>query len=465
MPADTPPRPGRPATPEELERYLAEHPDTRYLEVLLPDMNGILRGKRAERDDFGKLFGKGMNLCAATAILDSRGHTFSSIPQGGKDGDPDVRGLAVAGSLAPVPWVSLPTAQVLTEMHNFDGSLYPNDPRNVLRRALQPLRDMGLRPVMALELEFYLVEHDGERFQPRMPRIPGSDRPQPGLQYAMMEDLYEVDDFLADLDAICVAQHIPAGAALSEFSPGQFEVNLHHVDDPVLACDHGVLLKRAVKAAAGRNGLAATFMAKPFAETAGSGLHIHLSLLNESGANVFAGDSADGPYSDALRHAVGGLAALMPESMAVFAPNANSYRRHAPGNFVPASPSWGLNHRGVAMRIPLSAPANTRIEHRVAGADANPYLVTAAMLAGIHHGLSSKCEPPPITPAGAELEYEVTVPIRWPQALDAFDAGRLLRPYLGEDYARLFSDCRREEEANYNAEIPTMDFEWYLRAV
>jgi glutamine synthetase len=453
------------ATPEELTRYLEAYPETRYLETLVVDMNGILRGKRAEKDDFYKLFGNGMNLCAATAILDSRGHTFATIPLGGADGDPDVKALAVPGSLAPVPWVNLPTAQVLLEMRNFDGTPYPHDPRTVLRRALQPLRDMELRPVMATELEFYLVEHDGERFRPRMPCIPGSRQPQPGLQYAMMEDLYEVDDFLADLDAICIAQNIPAGAALSEFSPGQFEVNLHHVDDPVLACDHAVLLKRAIKAAAAKHGLGATFMAKPFAETAGSGLHLHISMLDKNDENVFAGECADGAFSDRLRHAVGGLGAAMAESMAIFAPNANSFRRHAPGNFVPASPTWGLNHRGVAMRVPLSAPANTRIEHRVAGADANPYLVVAAVLAGIHHGISTRCEPPPMTAEGAEIEYEVSVPIRWPQALDAFDAGTLLPHYLGPDYCGLFSQCRREEEANYNAEIPTQDFDWYLRAV
>ena len=450
---------------QELEAYLAAHPETRYLEALIADMNGILRGKRAEREDFYKLFGNGMNMCAATTILDSRGHTFDSIPYGANDGDPDARSLAVAGGLAPVPWVSVPTAQVLVEMVNVDGTPYPRDPRNVLRRAMRPLYDLGLRPVLATELEFYLVEHDGQRFQPKMPRIPGSDLPQPGLQYAMMEDLYEIDDFLADLDAICLAQNIPAGAALSEFSPGQFEVNLHHVDDPVLACDHAVLLKRAIKAAAARNGLGATFMAKPFAETAGSGLHIHVSLLDGDGANVFAGKSRDGAFSDRLRHAVGGLGALMAESMAIFAPNANSYRRHAPGNFVPASPTWGPNHRGVAMRIPLSGPANTRVEHRVAGADANPYLVVAAVLAGIHHGLSASLEPNPMTPESAEIGYEVTVPIRWPLALDAFDAGEILPRYIGADYRELFSMCRREEEGNYNAEIPTKDFDWYLRAV
>ena len=398
-------------------------------------------------------------------MLDTRGYTFDSIPYGIRDGDPDVKGVAVPGSVAPVPWVGVPTAQVLVEMFNIDGTPYPNDPRNVLRRAMQPLYDMGLRPVMATELEFYLVEHDGRRFEPKMPRIPGSDLPQPGLQYAMMEDLYEVDDFLADLDAICIAQNIPAGAALSEFSPAQYEVNLHHVDDPVLACDHAVLLKRAVKAAAANNGLAATFMAKPFAEHAGSGMHLHVSVLDGDGANVFAGESRDGAFSDQLRHAIGGLGALMAESMAIFAPNANSYRRHAPGNFVPASPSWGPNHRGVAMRIPVSGPANTRLEARVAGADANPYLVVAVVLAGIHHGLSESVEPGPMTPEGTEIDYEVSVPIRWPLALDAFDAGEILPRYIGESYQDIFSRCRREEEANYSAEIPTKDFDWYLRAV
>ena len=126
---------------------------------------------------------------------------------------------------------------------------------------MAPLSDMGLKPVLALELEFYLVEHDGQRFQPRLPRIPGSDLPQPGMQYEVMEDLYEVDDFLMELNTICQEQNIPVGAALSEFSPGQYEVNLRHVDDPVLACDHAALLKRAVKAAARKNDLAATFMA------------------------------------------------------------------------------------------------------------------------------------------------------------------------------------------------------------
>lgn len=450
---------------KQLDDFLTAWPEIRFMEPLIADMNGILRGKRVGVDDLGKAFRNGVNMCAATTLLDTLGNTFTGITQGLRDGDPDVRAMAVPGSLAPVPWATLPTAQVLLEMINLDGSPYENDPRNILRRAMQPLAELGLKPVLALELEFYLVEHDGKQFQPRMPRIPGSDLPQPGMQYSVMEDLYEVDDFLTDLDAFCTAQNIPAGAALSEFAPGQFEVNLRHVDDPVLACDHAVLLKRAIRAAATRNGLAATFMAKPFANSAGSGMHVHISLLDGDGNNIFTGESPDGDFSDQLRFAIGGLGEVMAESMAIFAPNANSYRRHSPGNFVPASPNWGPNHRGVALRIPLSGPANKRLEHRVAGADANPYFVIAALLAGIHHGISNRCEPRPMTPEQSELDYQVEIPIRWPQALDAFDNGKILPGYIGMSYHELYASCRREEESNFNAEIPGKDFEWYLRAV
>jgi len=449
----------------ELEQYLEAHPDTRFLEMLVTDMNGVMRGKRASVEEFKKPFRNGVNFCASTVVMDTKGQTFATIKYGGRDGDPDAKAKAVPGSLAPVPWASQPTAQVLLELIGLDGKPMFFDPRNVLRRALRPLQEAGLRPVLATELEFYLVEAEGGTFRPRASRIPGSELSQSGTQYAMMEDLYDVDDFLQDLDAFCRAQNVPAGAALSEYSSGQFEINLHHVDDPVLACDHAVLLKRAVKAAARQNGLAATFMAKPFQDIAGSGLHIHISLLDGNGDNVFAGQSKDGDFSDTLRHAIGGLAEAMPESMAIFAPNANSFRRYAPYSYVPSTPNWGPNHRSLALRIPLSSPVNTRVEHRVSGADANPYLVVAAVLAGIHHGIENRCEPGPMVETSEEVEHEVTLPIRWPTALDVFEAGTILPRYLGPDYHALFTACRREEEASYNAEVCDRDFEWYLRAV
>jgi glutamine synthetase len=238
-------------------------------------------------------------------------------------------------------------------------------------------------------------------------------------------------------------------------------VNLHHVANAELACDHAVLLKRAVKAVARRHGMAASFMAKPFADSAGCSLHVHVSLVDEAGRNVFAGN----PYSDTFRHAVGGLAATMRESMAIFAPTANSYRRYRPGLFVPLAPIWGLNHRGVALRVPLSGPEDTRIEHRPGGSDGNPYLVMAAILAGLHHGITNRCDPGPMVKPGDVIEERISLPLRWDTALDAFDAGTVLPKYLGKRYHDLYGTCRREECDRFHAEVSERDYEWYLRAI
>ncbi len=450
---------------QELDAFMEAYPDTRFMDIFSPDLNGIPRGKRIPVGDFNKVFGKGANFCAASGLSNSKGKGSYNVTYGVNDGDPDIKSVAVAGSLAPVPWATLPTAQCLLELKEFDGTPYFLDSRNVLKNALQPLTDMGLHPVMATELEFYLVVHNGDKFLPRLPKIPGSDLPQDGIQYACFEDLDDVEPFLVDLHKFCNAQNIPAGAALSEYSPGQFEVNLDHVDDPVLACDHAILLKRAVKAAARKNGLAASFMAKPFAEHAGNGLHMHISLLDNDGNNVFAGESKDGEFSDTLRHAIGGLAEVMPESMAVFAPNANSYRRYAPNFYAPATPNWGPNHRDLAMRIPISSQKNRRLEHRVAGADGNPYLVVAAVMAGIHHGIKNQLDPGPMVQEKQEIEYEVTLPVRWNNALDVFEAGKILPGYFGKEYHRVFGVCRREESDLFHSEVSNKDYEWYMRAV
>jgi glutamine synthetase len=449
--------------PAELDEFLERHPDTQSLELLQPDMIGILRGKRVGTRDFAKAFKSGVNFCGATVLLDSQGQTFERIDNGGRDGDPDVISWAVSGSLAPVPWAQVPSAQVLLAMFDEQGEPYFADPRQVLRRAARPLADLGLTAVAATELEFYLVQGEEQHPQPYAPSMPGTRTPQVGPQYGSMDDIEQVDPFIAELHAVCAAQNIPIGATLKEFSPGQFEVNLHHVADAELACDHGVLLKRAVRAIAKQHGFGAVFMAKPFAEWAGCSLHVHVSLLDADGRNVFAAaDRADG-FSDTLRHAIGGLAATMGESMAIFAPNANSYRRFRPGLFVPLAPNWGVNHRGVALRVPLSGSADVRVEHRPGGADANPYLVMAAILAGIHHGISEHCDPGPMVEQGQVIEEEVELPVRWEAALDAFERGTVLPQYLGERYHKLYATCRREECDRFHAQITDRDYEWYLR--
>lgn len=450
---------------KELQSFLKAYPDTQLLELLQPDMNGIFRGKRLTSDEFAHVFGEGVNYCASSVFMDTMGEAFDNVYYGSTDGDPDVISHAVEGSLAPVPWAPRPTAQVLLRLTDTDGGPYFGDPRTVLDTALKPLTDMGLKPVVATELEFYLLEHDGKKFLPKVGKLPGSDLRQEGLQFSTLDDLALIDPFLAEVDRVCRKQNIPAGTALAEYAPGQFEVNLRHVDNAVLACDHAILLKRVIKAVAQQHECAASFMAKPFAEFAGCGLHIHISLLDKNDNNMFAGSSADGDFSDTLRHAIGGMADIMAESMAVFAPNANSYRRFGRNSYVPCAPNWGPNHRNLALRIPLSSPENTRVEHRVAGADANPYLAMAAVLAGIHHGIANKCDPGVMVQPGQKIDNEVRLPIRWESALDAFAAGKILPQYLGKKYHEAFEKCRREECDRFRSEVSERDYAWYLRAV
>lgn len=457
------------AGPEDLRALLEAAPDLRMLEVVMPDLNGILRGKRITRDEAAELFESGIKTCGSTPLMSCKGETIPELGLGTIDGDPDCIIHPVKDTAVPVPWLNSKMGQVLVGMARVSGEPSIYDPRNALRRAMQPLAEMGLHAAVATELEFYLLaDSDGPVPVPLFPRVPGTGIRQDGLQYAMLEDLWDYDAFLADVQDTCRLQRLPATTAHSEFAPGQLEINLHHVDDPVTACDHAVLLKRAIKGVARRHGLGATFMAKPFAEYAGSGLHIHISVYDEKGRNIFADPEASGPapISEAMRHAIGGLAHTMGDCMAMFAPNANSYRRLRPRSFVPLKPNWGYNHRSVAMRIPVSDPKNLRIEHRVAGADANPYLVTACVLLGIHHGITHKIDPGPMVEEGTFLrDEEITLPVRWNSALERFDRSDIVKRYLGEEFCRIYSVCRHSEAEQFHAEISNRDYEWYLRAV
>ena len=415
------------------------------LDLLVPDLNGFLKGKRVRPGDFRKTCDGGFVFCAGATLLTSLGDTVPGVPYGEDDGDPDLPAALVPGSIAPVPWAAKPMGQALFRVVGEDGKPFFGDPRTVLETALKPLQKRGVTPVVATELEFYLL--DANSAEPRIgaPLIPGTNRPQPGTQVYHPDDLFEVEAFLDDVYDWCAAQNIPAESAISEFAAGQFEINLHHVADPVLACDHAVLLKRVIKAAARKHGYIASFMAKPFAEDAGCGLHIHMSMLDKKGINYFSQGKdkmAIPPFSARLRHAVGGLLKLMPETTLICAPNANSYRRLRPDMFAPVEPNWGVNHRVVSIRIPESDADNLRFEHRTAGADANPYLVMAAVVAGAHYGMKNRLDPGPMVEQGAEIVPKLKIPHRWDAAINRFMRSKVLPEYLGKEYCRYYAMTR-----------------------
>jgi glutamine synthetase len=438
------------------------------MELLIPDLAGVLRGKRARAHEFGKIFDDGFYMPAGTVFLDTLGNTVPGIRFSADDGDPDTKVKVVAGSLAPVPWAKKPSAQALVRLETRDGEDFFGDPRAVLARAAAPLYKLVSEIVTAVELEFYLLDAGADKVTPKVSRVPGTRRPQPGPQVYHPDDLWDIENFLNDLNEACAAQQIPIGTAISEFAPGQFEINLHHVPDPILACDHAVLLKRAVKAVARQHGFVACFMAKPFAVESGSGMHIHMSLVDKDGKNYFSQGKeamANPPFSPRLRHAIGGLAKTMAEATAIFAPNANSYRRLRPELFAPVEPNWGTNHRKVSLRVPISDEKNLRFEHRTSGADANPYLVTAAILAGVHYGIKNRCDPGKMVPEGAIIELTRKIPNRWDAAIDRFSKSKILPDYLGDDYCKTYAANRRDEARRFHNIISETDFDWYLRAV
>lgn len=222
-----------------------------------------------------------------------------------------------------------------------------------------------------------------------------------------------------------------------------------------------MLLKRLIKGVAERNGYQATFMSKPFQNLAGSGMHVHISLVNDNNENVFTQGDMNNKQ---LRHAVAGLLAVMPESMLIYAPNANSYRRFTKGMFVPLNLNWGYDNRTVALRIPSGSPSARRIEHRVSGADANPYLLTASILAGMHHGLVNKLEPPAVSTGDAgQNTTEHTLPNSWQRAIESFASAEILPTYLGRDFCKIYSEVKLQEYEMFTQEITPLEYDWYLR--
>jgi glutamine synthetase len=258
---------------------------------------------------------------------------------------------------------------------------------------------------------------------------------------------------------------VPLEGAISEYAPGQLELTLKHHPDALRAADDAVLYKRAAKGVALRHGCEATFMAKPFADRAGSGMHLHVSINDAKGRNIMAADAPEG--SPAVRHAIGGMKALLADSMAIYAPNANSYRRFRANSYAPVAPTWGVNNRTVSFRVPAGAPATRHIEHRVAGADAHPALAVAALLAATHYGLTNEIDPGPAivgdgyaqAAAGGEM-----IPLNWFAAVERFARSELLNDYFGERFVRMYAAVKRTEQERFNSAIPDIDYDWYLRS-
>ncbi|ATG75035.1 gamma-glutamylputrescine synthetase [Zobellella denitrificans] len=454
-----------PLVPSDFERevadYLARYPDTQYVDVLLTDLNGIFRGKRLPVSALDKLEA-GCFFPGSVFAMDFRGNVVEETGIGQDIGEPDLPCFPIADTLVPSACDPDTVAQLLLTMVTEDEQPFPLEPRNVLARVWEKVKARGLRPVVALELEFYLVDRErdeGGRLQP--PCSPLTQKRDTYSQVYSVDNLNNFAEILADIDNLAIRQGLPADGAVAEAAPGQFEINLYHTDDVLAACDQALALKRLIKLVAEQHEMDATFMAKPYEEHAGSGLHVHISVVDDRGDNLFVDE--DGEDSALLHLALSGMLDLMPDSMALLAPNMNSFRRFQPGMYVPTQASWGHNNRTVALRIPCGDDDARRIEYRVAGADANPYLVVAAILAGLLHGLDNTL-PLPAPVVGNGLEQEgLPFPTRQSEALQVLAESQPLKRYLGEEFIEVYRICKHDELLEFERRITDIELEWMLK--
>lgn len=441
------------------EAFFEAHPDIEFFDVLVHDLCGIMRGKRVDRKQLGKLFSDGFQFPSSVQLLDVTGESSDPLGRGFSDGDPDCPTLPIEDTLVPVPWVDKPLGQVLLKLVEEDKTTpHYDDPRAVLGRVIDRIAELGLTPVVACELEFYLIDPErGPMHEPQPPTLPKSGKVSSGTQVYSIYEMDEFADVLYDIADACRVQEIPAGPASAEYATGQFEINLNHVDDPLAACDHSALLQRVIRGVARKHGFEATFMAKPYPDGTGSGLHVHCSLLDKDGNNVFDdGTDAGGPM---LRHAIGGMLATMMEGMAIFAPNRNSYRRFVYNSFVPLRAAWSYNNRSTALRIPAGDGASRRFEHRISGADANPYLTLAAILAGMHHGIVNQIEPETAVEGNAGEIVDPDMPRTWQRALDRAGRAEVLNHYFGDEYWRRYLQCKQNELDRFSSMISPLEYD------
>lgn len=436
-------------------------PDTHSIRAVACDLNAQARGKRLPRRFAEKLLAEGTRFPFSVLNLDIWGEDIEDSPLVFETGDSDGVLLPTERGYLPMPWLDTPTALLPLWMFHEDGRPFAGDPRHALNAVLQRYKAKGLTPVVATEMEFYLIDDSSKHL--RMPRSPRSGKRLTGAETLAMRQLDAFDNFFTDLYNACEVMEIPAQSAISEAGLGQFEIDLEHQDDALKAADDAWLFKLVVRGLARKHGFAASFMAKPYEDYAGNGMHTHFSVLNEAGDNIFNDGTANG--TPALRHAIAGLLAAAPASTLIFAPHANSFDRLVPESHAPTGLAWAYDNRTAAVRVPSGAPIARRIEHRIAGGDINPYLMLAVVLGAALHGMEQGEEPPaPITGNAYSMDLP-QIPHTWADAIARFDSDPLSRIMLPEDLVRNLVLTKRQELKDMEDLSPEEQTQLYLDTV
>ncbi|TIO04720.1 MAG: glutamine synthetase [Mesorhizobium sp.] len=428
------------------------------IECITPDQAGVARGKMMP----SKKFTSNTSLALPSAVFMT---TISGgYPEDGNgfhypEDDGDLKLMPDLSTLTVVPWEEDPTAAVICDLVHQDGRSVEFTPRNVLKRVLAAYDKRGLKPVVAPEIEFYLVRKNPDPDYPLTPPVGRSGRPIGGGAGYSIAGVNEFDELIDDIYHFSESQGLEIDTLIHEEGAGQLEINLRH-GDPIELADQVFMFKRTIREAALKHDIYATFMAKPIQGQPGSAMHIHQSIIDKkTGRNVFSAD--DGSETEAFFHFVGGMQKHVPNALVMLAPYVNSYRRLTQSASAPVNNKWGYDNRTVAFRVPRSDPAARRVENRIPSSDANPYLALAASLACGLIGMTNKikAEPPVLTTAN---EDEIDLPRSLLEAVDLFEADEELCALLGKSFAATYAAIKRAEFETFMEVISPWEREYLL---
>jgi len=450
-------QPKAPPMTEPIAQLIAQH-HIHEVECVIPDMTGIARGKILPKDLF--LSAGEMRLPKSVLLNTVNGQQPDNGPYVG-DTDPDMICKPDPATFRIVPWAAEPVAVVIHDCLEPDGSPVSLSPRAVLRRVLDLYRQRGWQPVVAPEMEFFLVARQQNPHEPLHPPIGRTGKPEAGRQSYSIDAVNDFDPFFMELSSFCNIHRLGVETLIHEAGAGQMEINFAHGEALELA-DRVFLFKRTVRETALRHGIFATFMAKPMEAEPGSAMHIHQSILDTDGRNIFS--APDGNASPAFFHYIAGLQNYVPQVMPMFAPYVNSYRRLAPYMSAPTNVRWGYDNRTCGIRIPQSTPVNRRVENRVPGVDVNPYLAIAATLACGYQGMLEARQPDEALSSSAwNLAHEL--PRHLEDAIELLRACTSMRELLGPLFVDAFCAVKELEFGTYNRVISSWEREHLLLLV
>ncbi|MEJ6007709.1 glutamine synthetase family protein [Paucibacter sp. AS339] len=442
----------------ELEQWFKDKRVTE-VECLVPDLTGVARGKILPREKFTE--DRGMRLPEVVVAMGVTGECPEHGPYHDviSPTDHDMHLRPDPSTARIVPWATDPTAQIIHDCFDRDGRLVPFAPRSVLRRVCELYEAEGWDPVVAPELEFYLVARNTDPDIPLKPPVGRSGRTETSRQAYSIDAVNEFDPLFEDVYAYCEQMELNVDTLIHEIGAGQMEINFFHAH-PLGLADEVFLFKRTVREAALRHDMYATFMAKPIAGEPGSAMHVHQSVINKkTGRNLFS--NPDGSPSQEFFWYIGGLQKYIPSAMALFAPYVNSYRRLVRSTAAPINIQWGTDNRTVGIRSPVASPAARRVENRVIGADANPYVALAATLACGYLGIKNRIEPSRECTGDAYLgDYQL--PRSLGEALDLLREDKDLAEVLGKDFVTVYTEVKEVEVEEFMKVISPWEREHLL---